>query len=238
MRVESDRQAGVRYERHAARGAPRLLIALLGVSAAIHAAVLGVLPGFLPGREVAPVTVFEVVLVQGAPAIEPVAVRPEPARERPERTAANLRAQPAPPTLARTEPVLALPEPGPASEPVVAVPPPGETRAAPAEPKTEVAAIALTPPSFSAEYLRNPPPRYPLAARRSGEQGTVTLRVLITREGTAARVELGRSSGSVHLDSAALESVKSWRFVPARRGAEPVESWWVVPIVFRLKPPG
>ncbi|MBI2509585.1 MAG: energy transducer TonB, partial [Betaproteobacteria bacterium] len=92
-----------------------------------------------------------------------------------------------------------------------------------------------TLPSFSAAYLRNPPPRYPLAARRAGEQGTVTLRVLITREGLPARVELEKSSGSGHLDAAALEAVRSWRFEPARRGAEPVESWHLVPIVFRLE---
>ncbi|HXF67131.1 MAG TPA: energy transducer TonB, partial [Burkholderiales bacterium] len=93
----------------------------------------------------------------------------------------------------------------------------------------------VTPPRLDASYLRNPPPRYPLAARRAGEQGTVLLRVLVARDGQPARVELERSSGSRHLDAAALEAVKAWRFIPARRGTEPLESWVLVPIVFRLE---
>jgi len=36
------------------------------------------------------------------------------------------------------------------------------------------------------------------------------------------------------LDNAALEGVREWKFVPARKGAEPVEGWVRVPIVFRL----
>jgi protein TonB len=48
-------------------------------------------------------------------------------------------------------------------------------------------------------------------------------------------VELERSSGSTHLDTAALETVKGWRFNPARRGTEAVEGWVLVPIVFRLE---
>ena len=99
----------------------------------------------------------------------------------------------------------------------------------------QVASVAVTPPGFNAAYLRNPAPRYPLAARRAAEQGTVTLRVLVTREGLASRVAVEKSSGSPHLDAAALEAVKAWRFTPARQGADAVESWMLVPIVFRLE---
>jgi protein TonB len=95
---------------------------------------------------------------------------------------------------------------------------------------------AGTPPDFRAAYLRNPPPTYPASARRRGEEGTVTLRVLVSAEGTPERVELERSSGSNALDLAALESVRQWRFAPARRGGAAHEAWVVVPIVFRLEP--
>ena len=37
------------------------------------------------------------------------------------------------------------------------------------------------------------------------------------------------------LDDAALQTVRRWRFVPARRGDTPVESWVDVPIIFRLE---
>jgi protein TonB len=83
--------------------------------------------------------------------------------------------------------------------------------------------------------LRSPAPRYPDAARRAGQQGTVTLRVLVTREGLPARVGVEKSSGSPYLDNAAVEAVKAWRFTPARQGAERIESWMLVPVVFRLE---
>ena len=86
-----------------------------------------------------------------------------------------------------------------------------------------------------AAYLRYPVPRYPEAARRAGEQGTVTLRVLVTREGLPARVAVETSSGSAHLDHAALEAVKAWRFTPAVQGGARIESWMLVPVVFRLE---
>jgi len=103
------------------------------------------------------------------------------------------------------------------------------------EQKARTAGAPLPLPGLSAAYLRNPAPPYPLAARRAGEQGAVTLRVLVTRDGLPERVDVEKSSGSAHLDKAALEAVKAWRFVPARQGAEPVESWMLVPVVFRLE---
>ncbi len=132
--------------------------------------------------------------------------------------------------------MLALPDSPTQTEPSFTVPSPqpAETRPAPAGPKTEVASVAISPPSFGAAYLRNPAPAYPAAAQRNGVQGTVTLKVLVTRDGFPSRVELEKSSGSTPLDQAALETVKTWRFVPARRGAEAIEDTVIVPIVFRL----
>ena len=93
----------------------------------------------------------------------------------------------------------------------------------------------VSAPEFSATYLHNPEPRYPLSARRREESGTVRLKVLVTPQGTAARVELEQSSGSAALDQAALQTVKNWHFVPARRGDEPIEAWVKVPIQFQLE---
>lgn len=64
----------------------------------------------------------------------------------------------------------------------------------------------VSAPEFSAAYLHNPEPRYPLSARRREESGTVQLKVLVTPQGTAARVELEQSIGSAALDQAALET--------------------------------
>lgn len=217
------------------RRARRILPIFLAASLAVHAAVLIVLPRFESSPAPQRPGALEVVILQPVPL--PVAPpEPEPAAE-PARPAPRIQAAKAPPT--RTEspaPVLALPEPRSPAESAFTAPAPApkaEPPAAAPEPKTQVASVA--PAAFNAAYLRNPAPSYPLAARRAGEQGTVTLRVLVARDGQPARVELEKSSGSTHLDNAALETVKGWRFNPARRGAEAVEGWVLVPIVFRLE---
>lgn len=72
-------------------------------------------------------------------------------------------------------------------------------------------------------------------ARRNGEEGTVLLRVLVGRDGTPLKVEIDQSSRSRLLDHAALDAVKGWRFVPARRGTDAIEAWVRVPVSFRLE---
>ena len=93
----------------------------------------------------------------------------------------------------------------------------------------------LTPPSFDAAYLSNPPPPYPAGSRRVGEQGSVLVRVFVSEQGLPARVELRESSGYTRLDEAAVTAVRHWKFVPARRGSTPVSAWVVVPISFSLR---
>ena len=61
------------------------------------------------------------------------------------------------------------------------------------------------------------------------------LRVLVTAAGAPGKVEVDVSSGSEALDRAAQDAVRSWRFVPARRGDAAVDAWVVVPLVFRLE---
>jgi len=222
----------------------RLLPVFLAVSVALHAAVVVVVPLSALDYEPAQARVLEVVLVQTEPP-RPLPVEPEkaplpPLRNRaPEREPAKAAAVTEPPRRADVvQPVLALPEPNPAAESAVAVPRAAEKRTPPVEARTNVASAAPSLPGFSATYLRNPAPRYPVAARRAGEQGTVTLRVLVTRDGQPARVDVEKSSGSAHLDAAALEAVRGWRFVPARRGTDAIESWVLVPVVFRLEGSG
>jgi periplasmic protein TonB len=225
---------------------PRALLACLAASVAVHAAVIVGLPEFSFDPPSPPVTVLEVVLVQTElPRPLPVAeARPDPSpkpalpvRREAAKPRATPKSLPKVPPAEAAPPILRLPAPAPVAE--VAAPSDHPDAIAPAEiaPPTQLATVAPTPPGFSASYLRNPAPRYPLAARRAGEQGTVTLKVRVTREGLPERVEIEKTSGSPRLDSAALDAVRSWRFVPARRGATPIESWVLVPVVFRLEDP-
>lgn len=234
--ISGETAVPVAIEAHTKRSHTRRSLAVfLAASAAAHAGILAVMPGVSREPLSTPPVVLEVSVQP--PALVPAAVvQPEPVpprrRPEPERRAAREvpKAEVQPPLVALSMAPEALDAPlvvAPASLP--------EEQPSPTEPRSEGKAPPFTPPAFNAAYLINPAPRYPLASRRSGEQGTVTLRVLVTRDGAATRVELERSSGSPHLDAAALEAVKAWRFTPARRGAEVIESWVLVPIVFRLE---
>ena len=138
------------------------------------------------------------------------------------------------PPLLRPEPVLAVNSP--AASPVFVVAP-----QPPAPQQQPVAAPVVAPPvavvaaRFDADYLHNPKPLYPAISRRNGEEGKVLLKVRVSPQGEALNVAISRSSGHDRLDAAALDAVTRWRFVPARRGDEAVESSVIVPVTFALE---
>jgi protein TonB len=63
----------------------------------------------------------------------------------------------------------------------------------------------------------------------------VLLRVLVSEKGDAANVEVDSGSGSERLDQAALNAVKKWRFIPAKRNNQPISAYVIVPIKFSLQ---
>lgn len=93
----------------------------------------------------------------------------------------------------------------------------------------------VTSARFDADYLKNPAPVYPPVSRRRGEQGRVVLHVQVSAQGSAEQIEVQNSSGSSRLDEAAVATVRLWKFIPARRGDTSVQSWVLVPIVFKLE---
>lgn len=109
--------------------------------------------------------------------------------------------------------------------------PPAEAKPAPPAPPAEPVSQAR----FDADYLKNPAPPYPPLSRRMGEEGKVLLRVSVTPQGTADNVEIKTSSGSQRLDDAAQRTVRNWKFIPAKRGETAVQSWVLVPIIFKLE---
>ena len=237
------------------RRSRRALVFCCVASLAAHVVLLATLPGAEVNQSIPDARVLDVVLVE-PPRPLPAAPEPAPPTESeatpksPAPTAAPRTEKPVrppkktaeAPRVSRAElpPVNAPPEPP--AEPPATQPPAREPAAAPSTPGTvarsapsPTAETAITAPAFNAAYLSNPAPRYPLIARRNGEQGTVTLRVLVARDGTPERVTVEQTSGSRHLDNAALETVRTWRFAPARKGDEAIEAWVLVPIVFRLE---
>jgi len=145
-------------------------------------------------------------------------------------------AAPLPPT-APTAVSHALPAPLPApvaqlQTPAIALP---ATEAVPALPVAPVEPSAAPAAGATLRYRSAPPPAYPLAALRSGEQGTVLLRVEVAADGRPTAVAVERSSGSRALDQAARQQVlRRWQFVPAMAEGQPVAAIGLVPISFAL----
>lgn len=171
-----------------------------------------------------PLPVVQVTLVTPPVPIPPRAVPPPKVERQPKPVAQK--ALPAPASLPAMQPVA---EHAVQQAPVAVAPP---SPPAPALPPPEP---ALEPPRYNAAYLSNPPPTYPLSARRRGIEGTVLVRAEVAAGGECLRAELKKSSGAEVLDQAALEAVKKWRFVPAKRGSQAVVAWVEVPITFKLE---
>lgn len=213
----------------------RTLFICLLASIVLHAMLLLWLPGWrlsVPAQDAAPVLDVVMVLPERA-GVAVAAATPPPqkqVRNTPSPPAVKPQAAPLPPVV---------PAPVVASAATAGAVPVHNDDVPPAATQASVPAAAspvtVTPPVFTASYLRNPPPAYPAVARRSGEEGTVMLRVLVGRDGAPLKVEVDQSSRSRLLDHAAQDAVKGWRFVPARRGTENIEAWVRVPVSFRLE---
>ncbi len=197
---------------------------------AMHAMVLAALLAYEPSRRA--LLAAAPIMVDLIAPPRPEKAKPEPPAQLPKPLPVVKRAPPPPAPL----PLLTVPAEAP-SPVVVAPQPPVVTLPDPAPPAAaaRAAPAPVTPPVFDADYLLNPAPAYPREARRNGEQGRVVLRVLVSAAGTADEVQLRTSSGHPRLDEAARDTVRRWKFVPARRGTEPVPAWVLIPISFRLE---
>lgn len=102
------------------------------------------------------------------------------------------------------------------------------------DPNSIATRAAESEPVFDAAYLNNPAPYYPNAAKQRGIQGKVLLAVVVKIDGSPLQVAISRSSGSSILDEAALDAVKQWRFIPAKRSGQVVQANVVVPVEFKI----
>ena len=180
--------------------------------------------------------------------------RPEPPR--PQEVAPARIEEPAPEPLAPMAAPAPTPsadiEPAPAAVgtlPAIGEPPPAPGPSAPAS-SDAAPPLPPTAPIVASKPSATPPdgvtrtarpkggyqvrPAYPSAPRRLGIQGTTMLRVHVLADGRIGEVLVDHSAGHPDLDQAALEAVRRWRFEPARRGADAVAMWVLLPVEFRL----
>jgi len=81
--------------------------------------------------------------------------------------------------------------------------------------------------------IDTPDPEYTEEARRAKIQGTCILWLIVDAEGHPRDIRVVRGLG-YGLDAKALETVKQWRFQPARKDGQPVNVQVSVEVGFRL----
>lgn len=170
------------------------------------------------------------------PKIPPVSPKPEPVQKQIETP------KPVQKHIEQPKPVeqhKALEQPRPVAEPLsknVVAAPVQQPVSKPAEAPAKAADdnLPVTEAKGYAGYLSNPAPEYPEQALDRGWDGSVILRVKVLPNGSPDSVTVKQSSGKKILDSAAVRTVKQWKFSPALKGKTPVEGWVDVPIHYQL----
>jgi protein TonB len=78
-------------------------------------------------------------------------------------------------------------------------------------------------------------PRYPALARQAGIEGTVTLSVLIGKDGKVISCRVEQSDVTPAMEKAAMAAARQFVFKPAKQRTVPVQARMAVPIVFKLR---
>ncbi|MFN3304384.1 MAG: energy transducer TonB, partial [Roseateles sp.] len=109
--------------------------------------------------------------------------------------------------------------------------------AAPAAPPAPAPTAAPGPRQIApsaVRYQKLPELHFPALAKRAGEQGTVVLRITVDATGRLKQASVHRSSGFERIDQAALQDIRSARFVPYMEDGKPVEWQTLAPLAYEL----
>jgi TonB family protein len=95
---------------------------------------------------------------------------------------------------------------------------------------SESAMVMEAPPELLPGNLQ---PTYPPAALIGNLRGVVTIRAQVLTNGQVGEMFVRPPRAAGVLEQAAMETVRRWRFKPARRNGEPVSAWVNIPIEYR-----
>jgi TonB family protein len=99
----------------------------------------------------------------------------------------------------------------------------------------QAGAAPVTMPNPFAKGLNNPKPPYPLMSRRLNEEGKVVLNVCVSLSGLVENLKLEKTSGHQRLDDIAIETVKKWKFIPAKNQDRDINACYLLPVQFILR---
>jgi len=177
---------------------------------------------------------------------QPLAAPPEPVEEVPEgprqverkASRAEREPQPEPPKLLIPQPSthpVPIEPPAPAAKPADPVPETTAPKTMPAPPARRASSNAdATWEALLLAHLEKYR-RYPAAARARREEGVSFVTFRMNRAGKVLSASLGRSSGSIFLDRAAMETIRRAQPLPAIPEGKPDELELSVPVEFFLQ---
>jgi protein TonB len=79
----------------------------------------------------------------------------------------------------------------------------------------------------------NAAPEYPEAARATGQEARVVLKVVVEKTGRVGRIQVLK--GEEPFIAAAIAAVKTWKFTPAMLDGQPIAIFLTVPVKFSLR---
>ena len=91
-----------------------------------------------------------------------------------------------------------------------------------------------TASTVPARLISRVSPRYPEEARQKLIQGTVTLNVILRKDGSVMVQNV--AEGDPVLSPAAIEAVRQWRYEPTMMNGQPIEVQTKISVIFTLAP--
>jgi protein TonB len=92
----------------------------------------------------------------------------------------------------------------------------------------------FVPVEIYPEMIYQEKPEYPRFAKNAGVEGVVWVQALVDKEGNVVKAQVGKSSGTVALDEAAVEAAYDNKFKPGIQNGAPVACWVTYKVEFSL----
>jgi periplasmic protein TonB len=77
-------------------------------------------------------------------------------------------------------------------------------------------------------------PVWPDSAKTAGLEGTVIIKVWVTKDGKVRKAVVINSDAQI-FNAAAITAVEQWVFTPALQQNKPIDMWVAIPFKFKLK---
>ena len=92
----------------------------------------------------------------------------------------------------------------------------------------------LVEPKLNRRYARQFQPPYPSGRLRLGEEGAVSVRVLVGSDGRAKDIQLIDTPHQDFWNATRRHALRKWRFSPATKDGVPYESWITLKVQFEI----